>query len=198
MRFTTFLVSGALAAVAVAQSATTSASVAESSAEACLKNCPESDVKCRAHCIPVPSPNDQNVANTDACIRKCNQGDGSAEQSKAYGECKKACEEKYYYVSSEGTPQATGGTGNNGNSGGSASGSDASPTATATATGTGASPSRSASGTGSSGSRTTGSGSASGTQTGTGASATKTGAAAGLTIGSSGAFVGALAALLAL
>lgn len=61
MRFTTFLVSGALAAVAVAQSgtssaapsATTSASAPESPADKCLKACAAGDVNCKAHCITV-------------------------------------------------------------------------------------------------------------------------------------------------
>lgn len=147
----------------------------------------------------VPSPNEQNVANTTKCVADCPQGDGSQAQTDRYGACVNKCIADNFYVSSEGTPNPTGGAGNNGNNGSngsSASGSDAAPTATGT--GTGASPSGTASRTGSSGSQTTGSGSASGTQTGTGASATKTGAAAGLTVGSSGAFVGALAALLAL
>ncbi|KAF5125482.1 hypothetical protein E5D57_010170 [Metarhizium anisopliae] len=207
MRFTTFLVSGALAAVAVAQSgtpsaappATTSASAPESPADRCLKACAASDVNCKAHCITVPSPNEQNIENTNKCVAACPKGDGSPEQSQKYSDCSQKCIKDNYYASSEGTPNPTGSAGNNGNNGSngsSASGSDAAPTATGT--GAGASPSGTASGTGSSGSQTTGSGSASGTQTGTGASATKTGAAAGLTLGSSGAFVGALAALLAL
>lgn len=147
----------------------------------------------------VPSPNEQNVQNTNKCVADCPQGDGTPAQTDKYSACVNKCISDNFYASSEGTPNPTGSPGNNGNNGSngsSASGSDATPTATATGAGT--SPSGTASGTGSSGSQTTGSGSASGTQTGTGASATKTGAAAGLTLGSSGAFVGALAALLAL
>jgi len=218
MRFTILLVSGALAAVAVAQSATTSANAPESSVHTCLNNCKGGDVNCQAHCITVPSPNTQNIENTDKCVAACPQGNGSPAETDKYSACVQSCIKQNYYVSSEGTPNATGGSGGSGSGSGvdtmvtptgtgaspsgtgsgSGSGSGSSADIVATPTGTGASPSGTGSGSGSGGSKATGSGYASGTQTSASASATKTGAAAGLTVGSSGAFVGALAALLAL
>ncbi|OAA48650.1 hypothetical protein NOR_01900 [Metarhizium rileyi] len=190
MRFTTFLVSGALAAVAIAQSTTTTANAPDSSAQACLNQCKSGDVTCQAHCITVPSPDSQNIENTHKCVAACPQGKGSPAETEKYSNCIQDCIKQNYYVTGEGTPNATGGSGGNGGSG------SGSPSGTAaTATGSGASPTKSSSNSGSgSGSKT----SSSGTQTGTGAATTSTGAAAGFAIGSSGAFVGAVAALLAL
>jgi hypothetical protein len=129
----------------------------------------------------VPSPNEQNANDTTTCAKGCSQGTGSPEDTKKYGDCIQGCIAKYYYVSTEGTPKATGA--NNGSGSGSGSGSGADNTAT----GTGAAATNS-------GSDSTGSG----TQTGTGAAPSKTNAAPGVGVGSSGALVGALAALLVL
>ncbi|GAO13990.1 hypothetical protein UVI_02035430 [Ustilaginoidea virens] len=183
MRFSVALVSG-LAAVVSAQSSTSSADPAIAAAAACLEKCARGDVNCQSHCITVPSPNEQQVIETNECVAACPQGNGSPADTQKYADCSKACIKKHFYVSSEGTPEATGGSNNNG------------------AAATGASPSNSGSGSGSDSSSPTAasktSGSGTGTATGTTAAATTTNAAPGLTFGSSGAFVGAVVALLAL
>ncbi|QUC17689.1 uncharacterized protein UV8b_01930 [Ustilaginoidea virens] len=209
MRFSVALVSG-LAAVVSAQSSTSSADPAIASAAACLEKCARGDVNCQSHCITVPSPNEEQVIETTKCVAACPQGNGSPADTQKYADCSNACIKKHFYVSSEGTPEATGGSNNNGGSG-AASSSAASAAASASASAsaaassaaaTGASPSNSGSGSGSDSSSPTAasktSGSGTGTATGTAAAATTTNAAPGLTFGSSGAFVGAVVALLAL
>ncbi|OAA32557.1 hypothetical protein AAL_00022 [Moelleriella libera RCEF 2490] len=188
MRFSLAIVSG-LAAIASAQSTTSSADPAASSEVACLKKCRVDDVDCQAHCITVPSPNEQQVNDTTKCARECPQGNGSPAETDKYASCVQACIQKHYYVSSAGTPQATGGS--NGGAAGSngSSGSSGSSGAAATATNSGAAPSKSAA------SKSSGSAAS---QTASGAAATTTNAAPGLTFGSSTALVGFFAALFAL
>ncbi|KAK2050160.1 hypothetical protein LZ31DRAFT_537636 [Colletotrichum somersetense] len=155
MRFTSIIVTGALAILASAQSTTlaTSTSTAASAASSeqaaianCLKACPATDVGCQSKCISVPNPNESQVNQTTACVAACPQGDGSPEQTQKYADCSQKCISQYFY-SSGGTPAATGGSGS-----GSGSGSDATA---ATATGSGAaatgSASRTAGATGASG-----------------------------------------------
>ncbi|KAI0443125.1 hypothetical protein F4803DRAFT_332372 [Xylaria telfairii] len=128
MRFTSFIVAGLFAVAASAQSSVTetgsatSASVdpAQSSAasqiEQCLAKCDPSDTKCRANCIAVPSPDNQNVNATTSCVAACPQGDGSAADTQKYSDCVQDCIGKYYYTTT-GTPNlATSQAGNNGDS----------------------------------------------------------------------------------
>lgn len=130
MRFTSFLIAGAVAAVAHAQSSsgtvqqtatsTGSSSPAQSSVVSlitqCLDKCDPADTKCRANCVAVPSPNDDSANATTQCAAKCNQGNGSAEQNVAWGECVAECIKNHYYAST-GTPNATGAAGNGSGSG---------------------------------------------------------------------------------
>ncbi|GKT55091.1 hypothetical protein ColTof4_08046 [Colletotrichum tofieldiae] len=138
MRFTSIIVTGALAILASAQSSTlaTSTSTAVSAASSeqaaiaeCLKACPATDVGCQSKCISVPNPNESQVNQTTACVAACPQGDGSPEQTQKYADCSQKCISQYYF-SSGGTPAATGGSGSGSGSGGSAT--------AATATGSGA------------------------------------------------------------
>ncbi|QPH00785.1 hypothetical protein C2857_004758 [Epichloe festucae Fl1] len=209
MRFAVALVSGLAAAVS-AQTNSVAADPATASAAACLKKCAVGDVNCQSHCITVPNPNEQQVNDTTKCAAACPQGKGSPEETQKYSDCVQGCISKHYYVSSEGTPQATGGSGGNG--GDSNSNTSAAPpsAASATATGGATSTASASSGSGSgSGSQTSSSGadagasqttgSNSGSKTSTGAAATSTNAAPGMMpFGATGALVGAFAALLAL
>ncbi|WYZ34732.1 hypothetical protein EsH8_I_001008 [Colletotrichum jinshuiense] len=155
MRFTSIIVTGVLAVLATAQSSTLATSTstavsAASSAQAaiakCLEGCPASDVTCQSKCINVPNPSEDQVNQTTACVAKCDQGSGSAEDTQKYAECTQACISKYYFTSG-GTAAATGGSGSGSGSGsgasaasatGSATGAAASGTSGASATGTNA------------------------------------------------------------
>ncbi|KAI0426808.1 hypothetical protein F5Y09DRAFT_50344 [Xylaria sp. FL1042] len=130
MRFASFIVAGLLAVAASAQSSTTSvASTSVSSGDAaqssvasqieqCLASCDDSDTKCRANCIAVPSPDNQNVNATTSCVAACPQGNGTAADNQAYADCVETCIGEYYYTTT-GTPNLA--TSNAGNSAGTAS-----------------------------------------------------------------------------
>ena len=137
MRFTAVFIASALSAVAVAQSTTASPTMsldpAQSSIIACLDKCGEDDVACKARCNPVPNPSESQVIQLDKCVGDCDQGDGSDADSEAYAKCRADCITKYYYNTSEGTPQATGGAGGSGSNGS----NDAKTTGTDTANGAG-------------------------------------------------------------
>ncbi|KAI5786440.1 hypothetical protein DFH27DRAFT_258714 [Peziza echinospora] len=99
MKFSTAILSVAcLFTLVAAQSATVTTSAApsisaipETKEAKCLKTCGDSDVKCKATCLGVPTPSEEDVAKTQKCAADCKQGDGSAEQTKAYGDCQLAC-----------------------------------------------------------------------------------------------------------
>ncbi|KAF2972919.1 hypothetical protein GQX73_g555 [Xylaria multiplex] len=127
MRFTSFIVAGLFAVAASAQSSTTSTDVASttvsidpaqssiaSEIEQCLAKCDASDTKCRANCIAVPSPDNQNVNATTSCVAACPQGNGTAADNQAYADCVEGCIGEFYYTTT-GTPNLA--TSNAGNSG---------------------------------------------------------------------------------
>ncbi|KAI1079461.1 hypothetical protein F5B20DRAFT_581240 [Whalleya microplaca] len=99
----------AASATSAAASATVSIDPAQSSAAAaiqsCLDACDASDggVNCKAACIAVPSPDTQNVNATTDCVTKCPQGNGTAAENEAYGDCVNACIGQYFFTTS-GTP----------------------------------------------------------------------------------------------
>ncbi|KAK5628124.1 hypothetical protein RRF57_003839 [Xylaria bambusicola] len=117
MRFTSFIVAGLFAVATSAQSSTaTGTAVASSTAsidpaqssiaaqiQACLANCDESDTKCRANCIAVPSPDAQNVNATTSCVAACPQGNGTMADNDAYSDCVQGCIGEFYYTTT-GTP----------------------------------------------------------------------------------------------
>ncbi|EHK48055.1 uncharacterized protein TrAtP1_000770 [Trichoderma atroviride] len=195
MRFSVLL-SGLFAVVAVAESTAsappTSASLspAQASQAACFKACAEGDVNCQAHCVAVPSPDRGQVNATTQCVAACPQGKGTAADNKAYGDCVQGCIGKNYFISSKGTPEATGAAGGN-NAQNSNTDTAAAPTGTgssSTGTETGPAPTGSA----------TKSSNASSSKTGSAAAQTSTHNAAPAIIASGGAFVGVIAALLAM
>ncbi|KAI0542906.1 hypothetical protein GGR58DRAFT_1702 [Xylaria digitata] len=128
MRFTSFIVAGLFAVAASAQSSTTSTTAVASTTvsidpaqssiaseiEQCLAKCDDSDTKCRANCIAVPSPDTQNVNATTACVADCPQGNGTAADNQAYADCVEKCIGDFYYTTT-GTPNLA--TSNAGNSG---------------------------------------------------------------------------------
>ncbi|KAF8469605.1 hypothetical protein BDZ91DRAFT_720551 [Kalaharituber pfeilii] len=124
MKFFTVLVSAGLVAFAAAQSSTSSQLPTPSSSydektTACLDACSPRDVACYANCLHAPAPDESQVNETTKCAAACEQGDGSAEQTEAYGKCQRACVEQHFL------PQTSGGS------------SGPRPTGDATGTGTG-------------------------------------------------------------
>ncbi|KAI1744374.1 hypothetical protein F4680DRAFT_444403 [Xylaria scruposa] len=129
MRFASFIVAGLFAVASAQSSGTATSTVASSSVsidpaqssiasqiEMCLAKCSDSDTKCRANCIAVPSPDTQNVNATTSCVAGCPQGNGTAADNQAYANCVQNCIGQYYYTST-GTPNlATSGAGNSGSS----------------------------------------------------------------------------------
>lgn len=51
----------------------------------------EKDACCRAKCMNVPCPSDQQANDTNACVAKCDQGDGSEADTQAYADCQARC-----------------------------------------------------------------------------------------------------------
>lgn len=104
-----------------------SVSAAQSSVQAevlrCLNACDVSDVNCRARCIAVPSPSDQQANATNNCVTGCPIGKGTEADNNAYTKCVTECIGNNYFTPSAGTPQPTGGSSSGGN-GNSNSGSD--------------------------------------------------------------------------
>jgi hypothetical protein len=65
----------------------------------------------------VPTPDNQNVEQTTACVAACPQGNGTAEDNLAYSDCVQGCIGQYYFTNT-GTPNPTStGNGGSGNSG---------------------------------------------------------------------------------
>ncbi|ELQ43243.1 hypothetical protein M0657_004678 [Pyricularia oryzae] len=181
MRFSVIL-TGAFAAVAMAQSTTPTTASAptpvgltpqQSSALACLEKCNPSDVNCRAACNGVPFPNDGQVNTTNQCVADCSKqyGNGTEADNARFIKCSDDCINKNYWNPSSGTPNPTGNSGSSSNGNGNSNGN--------------------------SGSKTTGGSNP--TNTGSSSSATGSSAADALRIGSSIAgVVGFMAALLAM
>lgn len=64
----------------------------------------------------MPSPDNDNVNKTTACVAACPQGNGTAEDNEAYAKCVDGCIGEYYYTTT-GTPNlATSKAGNDGSS----------------------------------------------------------------------------------
>ncbi|RCI15103.1 hypothetical protein L249_6824 [Ophiocordyceps polyrhachis-furcata BCC 54312] len=146
---------------------------AQSSANACLDRCPAGDANCKAHCITVPSPNERQAKATNECTAKCEQGDGSPAQIKAYSDCVQGCISQNFYTKPSGTPDqhAVGGSGDSSSSSGDG--------ASSSGVGAGASSSGTASGAASTQTDTDESASsASGTATGAASSSTNSGSRA--------------------
>ncbi|OJI96310.1 hypothetical protein ASPVEDRAFT_231478 [Aspergillus versicolor CBS 583.65] len=96
MKFTLVALTSLLA-LAAAQDSSSSTSDAPATThsptpqETCLLACDEKDACCRAKCMNVPCPSDQQANDTNSCVSKCDQGDGSEADAKAYAECQAKC-----------------------------------------------------------------------------------------------------------
>ncbi|PWW74457.1 hypothetical protein C7212DRAFT_298639 [Tuber magnatum] len=77
---------------------------------ACLGNCKESDVTCRAQCLGSAAPNDAAVNATNECVGKCAKGDGSPSATAQYEKCVSGCINTIY-LSTSAVPTATGSRG---------------------------------------------------------------------------------------
>ncbi|KFH42980.1 hypothetical protein ACRE_062630 [Hapsidospora chrysogenum ATCC 11550] len=134
MRFTTAFIACGLAVAASAQSTTADApsstvslDPAQSSVIACLDDCDDDDLACLSRCNPVPNPNKDQVKDTHDCVTKCDQGEGSAADTKKYGDCVAVCIKEHFYDSEQGTPDPNGGgSGNDDDSNDDSSNDDAS------------------------------------------------------------------------
>lgn len=138
--------------------------------QSCQIDCPAGDVNCQAACVGGAHPNSSQVVATNECAAKCDQGDGSPEDTEKYSECVQSCIASYFPTSQTvgGAPAGSG----------SPAASGASATGPAASGATGSAASQAASGTGAD---------ASGTATGTAAEASGTGAANANTVQLAGA-----------
>ncbi|KAF8850437.1 hypothetical protein BDZ45DRAFT_679796 [Acephala macrosclerotiorum] len=62
----------------------------------CLAACTAGDVTCEAACVGSAHPNSLQVNQTDDCVAKCDQGDGSSSANSAYASCLNGCISSYY------------------------------------------------------------------------------------------------------
>jgi hypothetical protein len=182
MRFTSVVVAGIFAVAVSAQSSQAATATTSSVASAtttdpaqasmlnCLNTCGD-DVDCKADCITVPSPSDEQANDTIDCVAQCPQGKGTEADNAAYGSCVSDCIGKYFYTST---------------------GALAGATRTGTASGSGAT------GTGSGGSGSSGTGTGTGSSSSSTSTSEPNGAAAIRTGASAVGLVGFLVAFLAL
>lgn len=57
----------------------------------CVLACSAGDVTCQAACVGNARPNASQAIETNECAAKCDQGDGSTEDSIAYSKCVDSC-----------------------------------------------------------------------------------------------------------
>ncbi|KAL1794751.1 hypothetical protein ACET3X_006567 [Alternaria dauci] len=117
-----------------------------SPAISCAMSCDDSDVTCKAACLGNARPNASQVVDTNECVARCDQGDGSTEDSIAYAKCADSCINSLFPSSQ--TAFGAGGAANAAPSGsaGSAASAAASATGSANPTATGGSATGSESG----------------------------------------------------
>ena len=178
MKYTTALLAfavGALAQSSITSAPATTAAPGVSPQISCLSSCDPSDVTCRASCMGIARPNSSQAVETTECAAKCDQGDGSAEESQKFSDCVQSCIAKLFPSSQTGSLIP---------------GAAASPAASGTGSGA-ANPTAS-------GASRSGSGSGSADQTGSGAAPSATGAANSISARIGGAGLAGLLAAFAL
>lgn len=97
MKYTTALI--AFAAGALAQESSSSITSAPSATAlpevapsiSCVSACTPGDVTCQASCLGIARPNSSQAVETTECAARCDQGDGSAEDTKQYSDCVQSC-----------------------------------------------------------------------------------------------------------
>ncbi|KAK3181449.1 hypothetical protein K4F52_007311 [Lecanicillium sp. MT-2017a] len=87
-------------AILVAAAALASASDSAQSMHSCIDGC-NNDLNCKAHCVPVPNPSNQQALDTNRCVGDCPKNEGPEKSNK----CRMDCIEKYYFKPGEGTPK---------------------------------------------------------------------------------------------
>jgi len=163
MKYSVIIASLALGAFALPQdqaSTITSApavpSYTPTPQQQCADKCDVADVTCRAECFGVARPNTSQILETTECAMKCDQGNGSPEDTQKYADCQQACFASFFPSSQtlgapapasnaattgtatgtptgteEGGPQETGGDGNDSEESQSGTADGASPTGAA-------------------------------------------------------------------
>jgi hypothetical protein len=153
MKYTVAILALAAGVFAIPQDASsiTSAPAATSTPEllpaiSCVNNCEPGDVTCQAACLGAAHPNTANVIDTTKCAEKCDQGDGSKEDSDKFSACVQSCISNHFPTSQTVAPAAGASAGASGAS------NAANPTGSAgsSASGTGSNAAASESGSGSS------------------------------------------------
>ncbi|OJJ47911.1 hypothetical protein ASPZODRAFT_141469 [Penicilliopsis zonata CBS 506.65] len=92
-----------LAALAVAQDATTSGATSTSSLSpeaSCAAKC-DNDVCCTAQCYHVPCPNGEMANNTNQCVAACPQGSGTPSDTQKYIDCQSRCFASDFFPATE-------------------------------------------------------------------------------------------------
>lgn len=113
----------------------TTAAVSLTPQQTCLATCDPADVTCRAACLGIARPNSKQAVDTNECVAKCDQGDGTKEATEKYGKCRDACIASIFPSSQTVGPFGPGGPASNA----ATTGTGAART-NAAATGSGASP----------------------------------------------------------
>jgi hypothetical protein len=62
----------------------------------CAAKCDDADVTCKAECFGVARPNTSQILETNKCAAECDQGSGSPEDTKKFGECLQDCYAKFF------------------------------------------------------------------------------------------------------
>ncbi|KAJ4987412.1 hypothetical protein SVAN01_07150 [Stagonosporopsis vannaccii] len=185
MKYTTALLAFAAGALAQSSAVTdapaTTAAPELSPSISCVQSCDPADVTCQASCLGIARPNSSQAVETTECAEKCDQGDGSAEDTQKYSDCVQSCIAQLFpssqtgsLIPGAGAAASSAATGSNGAS--------ANPTATANA---------GASGSGASAGQT-------GSNSGSGAAPQSTGAANSISARVGGAGLAGLLAVFAL
>ncbi|KAL4872696.1 hypothetical protein BDV12DRAFT_161353 [Aspergillus spectabilis] len=96
MKLSLIALSSVLALVAAQESSSTTSDAPATThsltpAEQCLLRCDDDDRCCRAQCIGVPCPSDQQANDTNSCVAACDQGSGSEADTQAYAQCQARC-----------------------------------------------------------------------------------------------------------
>lgn len=97
MKYTAILVTLVAGVFAIPQQGSvtsapaTTAAISLTPQQTCLATCNPSDVTCRAACLGIARPNSKQAVDTNECVAKCDQGDGSKEATDKYTECRNAC-----------------------------------------------------------------------------------------------------------
>ena len=90
MRFAAAIASSSLLALTLAAPQGTSSEI-----ESCINDCSEGDVGCVAACVGVPNPDEADANANTECAEECDQGDGSPEDTEAYGLCLAQCADTF-------------------------------------------------------------------------------------------------------